>query len=149
VLTQVREMCLSNRFSVSELPLVDAYIARETARSGDLDSAITAMRVATDSLCSAGQLLSFGIPATCLLVETLLERGSEKDLAEARAAVERLAREPSLDLESRNITVLRLRALLAHAQGDTAAYRELLERYRAMASSLGFEGHMAWVEAMP
>jgi hypothetical protein len=41
-----------------------------------------------------------------------------------------------------------LRALLARANGDNEAYRELKERYRNMATSLGFEGHMAWAEAM-
>ena len=46
------------------------------------------------------------------------------------------------------IVLLRLRALLAGARGDFA-YRDLVRRYRAMAESLGFEGHMAWAEAMP
>jgi hypothetical protein len=40
----------------------------------------------------------------------------------------------------REITLLRLRALLACARGDTVAYRELVSQYRAMAESLGFEG---------
>ncbi len=42
-----------------------------------------------------------------------------------------------------------MRALLAQARGDDEAYRELKERYRDMATSLGFEGHMKWAEAMP
>ena len=29
------------------------------------------------------------------------------------------------------------------------AYTDFRDRYRAMAISLGFEGHMAWAEAMP
>ena len=45
--------------------------------------------------------------------------------------------------------VLRLRILLAKARGDTACYRELLNRYRAQAMSLGFEGHIQWAESMP
>jgi adenylate cyclase len=49
----------------------------------------------------------------------------------------------------RDITVLRLRTLLAEMRGDEATYRQLRERYRAMATSLGFEGHMKWAEAMP
>ena len=49
----------------------------------------------------------------------------------------------------REITLLRLRALLARARGDDVAYRDLVNRYRAMAESLGFEGHIAWAEAMP
>jgi hypothetical protein len=46
------------------------------------------------------------------------------------------------------ITLLRLRALLSRARGDNAAYRDLVGRYRAMAESLGFEGHIAMAEAM-
>ena len=42
----------------------------------------------------------------------------------------------------------RLGALLAQAHGDDAAYRDYQDRYRAMATSLGYEGHMAWAEAM-
>jgi hypothetical protein len=37
---------------------------------------------------------------------------------------------------------------LARACGDETAYRGLAERYRAMAESLGFEGHIAMAEAM-
>jgi hypothetical protein len=44
--------------------------------------------------------------------------------------------------------MLRLRALLAQAGGDDDAYRDLANRYHAMAKSLGFEGHIAWAEAM-
>jgi hypothetical protein len=49
----------------------------------------------------------------------------------------------------RDIWLLRMRALLARAQGDEAADRDFTDRYRDMAKSLGFEGHMKWAEAMP
>ena len=48
----------------------------------------------------------------------------------------------------RDIWLLRLRALLARAQGDEDAYRDYRDRYRDMATTLGFEGHIAWAEAM-
>ena len=48
-----------------------------------------------------------------------------------------------------DITLLRLRALLARARGDEASYRDDRDRYRDMARTLRFEGHMAWAEAMP
>ena len=48
---------------------------------------------------------------------------------------------------AREITLLRLRALLARARGDDVAYRDLVTRYRAMAESLDFDGHIAWAEA--
>jgi adenylate cyclase len=47
-----------------------------------------------------------------------------------------------------DIWLLRLRALLARARGEEVAYRDFVNRYRAMATSLGFEGHMAMAEAM-
>jgi hypothetical protein len=49
----------------------------------------------------------------------------------------------------RDIWLLRLRALLARARGDDTTYRDYRDRYRDMATSLGFEGHIAWAEAMP
>ena len=49
----------------------------------------------------------------------------------------------------RDIWLLRLRALVARAQGDETAYCDYRDRYRALAISLGFEGHMKCAEAMP
>ena len=93
---------------------------------------------------------SYGIPATGVLVETLLERGANGDVAEAEAAIDRLAAAPADEgLVIRDIWLLRMRALLARAHGDDTGYRDYRDRYRAMATSLGFEGHMKWAEAMP
>jgi hypothetical protein len=94
-------------------------------------------------------LLGYGIPATGVLVETLLDRSAENDVAEADAAIERLASAPADEgLALRDIRLLRLRALLARAHGDETAYREYRDRYRDMAKTLGYEGHIAWAEAM-
>ncbi len=46
------------------------------------------------------------------------------------------------------IWLLRLRALLAQAEGDEATYRDYRDRYRTMANDLGFEGHMQWAAEM-
>ncbi len=82
-------------------------------------------------------------------METLLDRGTESDVAEAQAAIERLAAAPADEgLVLRDIWLLRLRALLARAHGDAAAYAHFRDRYRDMARSLGYEGHIAWAEAM-
>ena len=71
-------------------------------------------------------------------------------MAEAEAAVKRLAAVSTDDgVAVRDIWLLRLRALLARAHGDTLAYAQLRDRYRDMARTLGFEGHMKWAEAMP
>ena len=82
-------------------------------------------------------------------METLLDRGADGDVAEAEDAIERLAALPADDGPAmRDIWLLRLRALLARAHGDDTAYRDYRDRYRAMATSLGFEGHIAWAETM-
>ena len=84
------------------------------------------------------------------MVQALLERGCDGDLAEAEAAIDRME---SLPVDFRwaasDIAVLRLRALLSQSRGEEAAYQDSAQRYRAMTTSLGFEGHMQWAEAMP
>ena len=83
-------------------------------------------------------------------METLLDRGAEYDVAEAEAAIERLAAAPADEgLVIRDIWLLRLQALLARARSDASAYAHFRDRYRDMARSLEFEGHIAWAEAMP
>ena len=66
-------------------------------------------------------------------------------MREARDATAELA---AIPMESgvmiKGIWLLRLRALLAHAEGNDAAYRDYRDRYRRMANDLGFEGHMQW-----
>ena len=47
------------------------------------------------------------------------------------------------------IWLLRLEALYAEAVGDQPGYRHQRDRYRARATSLGFEGHMKWAAALP
>ena len=124
VLGQVRDMCLQGRFYQYSLAAVDVYTARERARRGDRDGAIPQMRAAIDDLFRAGQLW-YCIAATGVLVETLLERGAGDDVAEAEAAIDRLAAAPDDEgLVTREIWLLRMRALLARAQGDDAAYRD-------------------------
>jgi hypothetical protein len=90
------------------------------------------------------------VPGTRYLVEALLADGDAMDMQEAQAAIDRLATTPADDgCVARDVMLLRLRALLAKAQGDEAAYRDYRDRYRDMAKTLGFEGHIAWAEAMP
>jgi class 3 adenylate cyclase len=150
LLAEVSDVFLRRRHNLAELPIVNVYLARERARRGDRDGAIPLMRAAVDHLFSNGQSLGWGIPATGVLVETLLDRGAESDVAEAEAAIERLAAAPSDDgLALRDIWLLWMRALLARVHGDAAVYAHLRDRYRDMATSLGFEGHIAWAEAMP
>jgi AAA ATPase domain len=132
----------------SLVPVTGLFVARETAKRGDRDTAIPVLRAAVDELHEAGRL-GYAVWGTSALVETLLERGVEGDLAEAKRAIDRLVNFlPDGDSAIGNITLLRLRALLARARGDDVGYRDLAGRYRAMAESLGFEGHLAWATAM-
>ncbi len=150
LLAAVREVFLRGGHFLCDLPMLDVYVARETDRREDRDQAIPLMGAAVDHLVHDGQLLSWGVVATGVLVETLLDRGTERDVAEAEAAIERLAAAPADEgLAIREIWLQRARALLARAQGDVAAYTHLRDRYRDMARTLGFEGHIAWAEAMP
>ena len=141
VLTELREMCLHEHWTLSEVPMVEAFIAREQASRGDLDGAIPAMRAAVDGLFQAGQH-AWAIPPSSMFAETLLTRGGEADLQEAQTAIERLAAAP-MDVMDREIWVLRLRALLAGARGDEAAQRDFLHQHSALATKLGRLGHMA------
>jgi hypothetical protein len=145
VMVQVRDMWLRER-AIFLVPVVDLFAARERARRGDRDAAIPVMRQAVDELHQAGRL-GYAVWGTGVLVEALLERGAEGDLAEAQEAIDRLANLLADGSAIREITLLRLRALLSRARGDDVAYRDLASRYRAMAQSLDFEGHMAWAEA--
>ncbi len=154
VLAEVTEVFVRRGHNLCELQIVNVYLARERARGGDRDGAIPLMRAAVDHLFREGRLLGWGIPATAVLVEALLGRGTEsdaaRDLAEAEAAIDRLAVAPADEgLVIREIWLLRLRALLARARGDTAAYGDFRDRYRDMARTLGFEGHIDLADTMP
>jgi hypothetical protein len=156
ILAEVSEVLLRRRFFLTDLPIVEVCLARETAQRGDRDGAIPRLRAAADGQFRDGRLLGWSIPATGVLVETLLDRGADGDLVEAEAAVERLAEatiERSAEADGgfavREIWLLRLRALLARSHGDATTYADLRDRYRDMAKTLGFEGHIEWAEAMP
>ncbi len=117
-------------------------------REGDVDSAIGQTRRLTDEVFDTGNLVNCDAATHCL-VSALLIRGNEFDIADAEAAIERLSGAlPGARRVSRDIFVLRLRAMVAQARGEEI-YREFRDLYRAMANDLGFEGHMAWAAAMP
>ena len=75
------------RFRIdADRPIVDVYLARERARRGGRADAVPVMRAAVDHLFREGQLLAWCVPATGVLVDTLLDHRSESDVAEAEAA---------------------------------------------------------------
>ncbi|OBJ62794.1 AAA family ATPase [Mycobacterium sp. 1423905.2] len=150
LLVEVSELFRRHGHNLSELPIVNVYSARDMARRGQPEEAIPLLRATVEQLATEGQLLTWGIPATAMLVETLLDRSAETDVAEAAAAIDRVATEPhDGDLPVRDVWLLRMRALLARAQGRADDYAQLARRYREMATALGFEGHIVWAQAMP
>ena len=148
LLADASEVFLRGGHNMCDLPIVEVYSAREKARRGHRDGAIPLMRAAVDDLFRGGLLLGWSFPATGILVETLLDRGADADVAEAEAAIDRLARLPTDGPMVRDIWIWRLRALLARARGDTAAFAHLRDGYRDTARTLDLEGHIAWAEAM-
>ena len=149
LLAQFREANLRHGYAKNVVRTVDTEIAKEKARTGDIDGAIELARAVVDYTFDAGDALSLG-EAVRVLVESLLQRGTSADLKEAQAAIDRLAAEPTdPGFVLFEVPLLRLRALLARAHGDAATYAQFRDRYRDMAKTLGFEGHIALAEAMP
>jgi class 3 adenylate cyclase len=149
VLAQLGDTCVKKSFALNVIPICDVYAAREKAELGDFDRAVQQLRTVAGDLFNTEHFANCDLAVTAL-VEVLLARRGDGDLAEAEAALNRLAN-VSVDFSwaVRDIEVLRLRALLARAHDDAAAYAHFRDRYRAMAKSLDFEGHIAWAEAMP
>jgi adenylate cyclase len=148
LLADVRDAAVRERFTLQIVPVVDIHIAKEKARSGDLDGAIGLARAVLEDLFDSGGAI-WSVLATTVLVEALLRRVADADLQDAQGAIDRLAAVPTdPGFVLHEIWLLRLRALLARAHGDEAAYREFRDRYRAKATECGFEGHMALAETM-
>ncbi|MGB7166503.1 MAG: adenylate/guanylate cyclase domain-containing protein [Mycobacterium sp.] len=147
VMDEVRQMSVDHRFTLTAIPIIDAWKAQEQARQGDRDGALGQLRAVVSELRSAPQFARY-IAAAPILLETLLSGADEADLREAEAVIDQLASTAGDDLVFRDIMLLRLRTMLAQARGDGQSYREHRDNYRAMAKSLGFEGHIKWAEAM-
>jgi adenylate cyclase len=140
--TQVR------RRNLLTATMADVRIVELTAEAGEVQGAIESARSVVDQLFENGEKYMRGV-ATGALVESLLRRGLDTDVQEAAAAIERLAAVPTdPGFVLNEIPLLRMRALMARGRADDTAYRDYRDRYRDMATSLGFEGHMAWAEAM-
>jgi adenylate cyclase len=91
----------------------------------------------------------WNIPVTAALVEVLLARGLDRDLAEADAVIARWTSVTSeLGVTLYEVWSLRMRAQLAYAHKEETSYRELRERYRRKSAELGFEGHIALAASM-
>jgi adenylate cyclase len=128
--------------------VVDVIFAKEMARAGDLDGAVELARDAVERHFATGAAI-FRAPVIAMSVDVLLCRGDDADVREAAAAVDRLAAIPTEQgFVLHEVWLLRLLALVAQARGDQASYCEYRDRYRAMAESVGYQGHLKWALEM-
>jgi adenylate cyclase len=149
LLAEFREANVRHGYAKNVVRTVDTEIAKEKVRTGDIDGAIQLAHAIVDYSFDAGDALALG-EAVRVFVEALLQRGTSADLKEAQAAIDRLAAEPTdPGFVLFEVPLLRLRALLAQSRGDAATYTHFRDRYRDMAKTLGFEGHIALADAMP
>ncbi|MDT5084717.1 MAG: hypothetical protein QOH54_1895 [Mycobacterium sp.] len=138
LLALVREDAANGQFMTLVLPIADPVLIEERARSGDLDGAIEAASTLVDYEFDTGAFIWRGL-STTVLVESLLHRGTDDDRETAQAAIDRLAAAATEPVfVPHEIALVRLRALVARAHGDDAAYGDLMERYRTKATAAGF-----------
>jgi class 3 adenylate cyclase len=148
LLAKVRDMALAHQFSLIGVPIADIQTAIRKAQMADLDGAIELARAVIANLYASGDMYRPAL-ATTTLVEALLRRGADGDIAEAQAAIDTLAAVPTdRGYVMNEVPLLRMRALLARVHGDEVTYRKFVERYRARAAACDFEGHLALAEAM-
>jgi hypothetical protein len=106
------------------VPIVDTHTAIRKAQMADFDGAIELCRATLDNLVASGDGCWRAL-ATTTLVESLLRRGADGDVAEAQAAIDRLAAVPTDPAYvMHEVPLLRMRALLARAHGDEDGYRD-------------------------
>jgi adenylate cyclase len=149
MIVSTRETERFSGFSALTSPIADVHIAKEKMRVGDCDGAVEAGRTAVEGLHEWGESIWCAL-ATTAFVEALMQRNHDGDLDAAEALIGRLATVPTQPgFVLHDITLLRLRTLMARSRGDEDGYRELRDRYRTQAQSLGFDGHIAWSQAMP
>ncbi len=145
ILRNLRETCIAEGFALNIVPFIDAYLTRQLAEEGDDVAAIQRWRALAEDMIVDGNYANVDLPLT-FVSEALISRG---DYDEAAVEIEHLATTTAArEWRSREISILRLRVLLAWARGNETAYRELRDQYRAMADELGFEGHMKWAAEM-
>lgn len=147
-LTAAREMIVREKLSLTLRRLTDIEFARAKLRSGELDDAIALTCQVVDEQFTTDEMIFRG-PATAVLGEALLRRGTPSDIDEAQKAVDRLAAVPTdPGFVLHELPLLRLRALLAWNSGDKLGYQQFLARFREKALAAHFEGYLAQADAM-
>ena len=139
LLKQSRDSAQRGRFVGRAIPIVEPQIAREKARSGDLDGAIDIARSVLDSIIETGDMIWMWL-ATTVLVESLLDRHADDDLRQAQATIDRLAAAPAdAGFVLHELPLLHLRGLLARAHADDVTYQQFRADLHAKAATLGID----------
>jgi hypothetical protein len=139
LLAEAGDAFLRGRHNLCDLPLANVYAARERARRGDRDEAIPLMRAAVDDLVREGQLLVWGVPATGVLVETLLDRGTDSAVTRSRGRDRTVSRRASRRGSGDT------RDLAAAAAGSTGAGSRRCRGLCRLQRSLPRDGGIAWL----
>jgi adenylate cyclase len=114
------------------------WSVRKRLREIMADGVVQQSCTITDEVFNTRHLGNTDVAAEAL-VETLVERGCDGDLAEAEAAIDRMENLPGdFRWAARDIAVSRLRALLSQSRGEKAAYQDLAQRYRS-------DGDITWL----
>ncbi|WP_367593465.1 ATP-binding protein [Mycobacterium asiaticum] len=139
LLTQAHDSASRQRFVGLAMSIVEPEIAREKVRTGDIDGAIELGRRVVERSYTNGEMV-WRWSAVTALVEALLAHGTDADLCEAEAAIDRLAAAPTDDgFVLHELPVLRMRSLVSRARGDEAGHDEFMARLRERALAVGFE----------
>lgn len=147
-LNQARHAALLGYGNSSIVLIADIHFAHRRRRLGDLDGAVALASASVDELFALGSVVWRG-PATSALVEALVARRAPGDVQAAQAAIERLQADPvDHGFLLHEVALLRLRALVAGAEGDEDGYRRWAQQYLALAASCGFDGHITAASAM-
>ena len=89
LLGRSRETALRDRVNQAAWQQLKVERAKEDARTGDLDAAVTLLRAVVEEQFRSDAVMFLGAGVTAF-VEALLQRGGEADVSEAAAAIERL-----------------------------------------------------------
>ena len=123
------------------LATIDADLATDAARRGQLDKAIDDLRDSFSTHIGGGFRALVGCTGEAF-VELLIDRGRADDLIEAHQIVDD-PRARQAGIPAMNLWWLTSRALLAKAEGDSEGYGTLAEEYLALCEKLHARGRLA------
>ena len=90
MLAELLDMCVKKRFALNAVPVFEAFAAQSKGRWWRSDGAIVQLRSAAEDVFQSGNFAPADV-VTWWLVEKLLARSGEGDVAAAETAVDRLA----------------------------------------------------------